>query len=256
MPYELPPDPSTERRTRLTRWVELRIRGVLVGAGGLFRVRRLRGLAPAHRPSQPHHRLPHAGDHGLGVRGHQLRHRDRCRAGNRGRSDGLRPTGRTGRGRRHRRRHRSGRLVHPGRQRGRADGPDDRHRSRLGKQQEQHARPRAPSSTTTTTCSSSTSAITGRAPLHPPRRACARPSDLRAMIDWLEATKAPDTDRGHGSLDGRCNRPRRGGPRRAGRGDHHRVDPRLAGERRPGAAGAVSGYPLPCPAAGRSCSAH
>src|SRR5688572_25369419 len=43
------------------------------GAGHLPRLRRLRGIPPAGRSSEPEHRLPHTGPHGLAVRGHQLR---------------------------------------------------------------------------------------------------------------------------------------------------------------------------------------
>ena len=112
------------------------------GAGRLPRLRRLPGLGAADRPSIALARLPNARDRlRLGLRGDQLRRSLRLGARRSARSGGLPGARRAGRdpaaddGR-----DRPGWLVHPRRQRRRANRPNRGPGSRPWLQQERHAR--------------------------------------------------------------------------------------------------------------------
>ena len=95
MPFELPVDPRTERRTRFTRWVSFVIAALLVVLVAYFALRRLRGVAPARptpRPTATDCRTPASMGWTYEAINYDDRHR--CRARGRGRSDGLLEPGR------------------------------------------------------------------------------------------------------------------------------------------------------------------
>ena len=245
MPYELPPDPSTERRTRLTRWVSFAFAVVLVALVAYFAYVGYEGSRQLTDPPTPTAdcRTPatmgwdyEAINYDIATDAELATEADPTECARQGAPAGDAVTvGNIGL---------AGWYIPAG----------------------NGAAPTAPTVVIAHGWGSNKSNMLDRAAiLHddynlllfdlrnhgqsseaPTTQGVREADDLRAMIDWLEATKAPARSRSW-RLDGRRNRPRRSRSRRAGRRGHHRIDPRLSGECRAGAPGG-SGYPLALPA--------